>query len=134
MDSFFDWDSSRFALGVPDMDREHQGIVRLMNSLHRLHQAGAGAPVVAKALAEFLRYTAEHFVDEEAYMRAIHYPDLPAHAAEHAQLTTRVNVFREEFLAKGRLGDDFFQFLKTWLKAHICDVDARYAAFTRNAA
>jgi len=39
VDNFFEWDASKFSVGVRDMDSEHQKLVGLMNTLHRLFQA-----------------------------------------------------------------------------------------------
>ncbi len=38
--SYFAWDT-RFDLGVPEMDREHQRLNDLMNKLHNHHVSGA---------------------------------------------------------------------------------------------
>jgi hemerythrin-like metal-binding protein len=134
MDIFFEWDPGKYGLDVPDMDAEHQTLIGLMNSLHRLHQAGAGTPALAKSLGEFLKFTVKHFADEEAYMARIDYPDLRVHAGVHKQLLARVGEFHTEFLRTGKLTDAFFMFLKTWLKAHICGIDAKYGNRSRRVA
>lgn len=134
MSSFFEWDASKFSLGVRDMDGEHQTLIGLMNKLHSLHEAGATAPIVGKALTEFVNYTVKHFADEEAYMERVGYPELRIHAGVHKTLLGRVTEFVQEFQRSGKLTPQFFMFLKTWLKAHICGVDARYAKFAAEAA
>ena len=129
MSSFFEWDAAKLSLGVPDMDAEHQTLVGLMNTLHCLNAAGAAAPVVGKALSEFLSYTVKHFADEEAYMDRVGYPEWRVHGGVHKTLLGRLSEFAQEFQRTGTLTPQFFMFLKTWLKAHICGVDARYAKF-----
>ena len=131
MDSFFEWDAGRYALGVGDMDREHQRLIGLMNSLHRLYQAGAPRADQARALDELVSYTVRHFADEEAYMEKIGYPGMRIHAGVHRNLLAQVTEYSDGFRKTGRLTDAFFMFLKTWLKAHICGVDTRYSAHSR---
>jgi hemerythrin len=45
----------------------------------------------------------------------------------HKHLAERLDTFVADFRATGALSDDFFQFLKMWLKSHICGIDAQYA-------
>jgi hemerythrin len=134
MSNFFEWDSAKLALGVREMDLEHQTLIGMMNKLHALHQSNAATPVVAKALTEFANFTVKHFADEEAYMERIGYPELRIHAGVHKTLLARVTEFNLVFQRTGKLTDEFFMFLKTWLKAHICGVDARYAKHRPQAA
>ncbi len=133
MVSFFEWAAAKLSLGVGDMDAEHQTLIGLMNTLYRLNEAGAEAPVVGKGLGEFLNFAVKHFGDEEAYMERIGYPELRIHADVHRTLVGRMTEFAQEFQRSGRLTPQFFMFLKTWLQAHICGVDARYAKFAATA-
>jgi hemerythrin-like metal-binding protein len=131
VDNFFEWDFSKYGLGVHEMDAEHQKLVGMMNHLHRLFQAGAPRPEQAKALAELVNFTVRHFADEEAFMAKIGYPELRVHTGVHKNLLARVTEYNNEFQKTGKLTDGFFMFLKTWLKAHICGVDAKYGAHSK---
>jgi hemerythrin-like metal-binding protein len=132
VDNFFEWDAGKFSLGVREMDAEHQKLIGLMNHLHRLHEAGATRPELAKALGELVNYTVRHFADEEAFMAKIGYPELRIHAGVHKNLLGRVTEYANEFQKTGTLTDSFFMFLKTWLKAHICGVDAKYGQHSQH--
>jgi hemerythrin len=124
--NFFEWDSGKYGLNVREMDAEHQKLIALMNKLHLLHEKGAATPELGKALGELVAYTVQHFADEEAFMARIGYPELRVHTGVHKSLLARVTEYAEEFKKSGKLTDAFFMFLKTWLKAHICGVDAKY--------
>ena len=126
MSEYFVWDPSRYELGVPAMDHEHQTLITLMNTVHALHDAAAPRAAQAKALEELVNYTRKHFADEEAYMRRIGFPQEKSHAAIHRQLLTRLSDFTTEFARSGTLTNDFFVFLTMWLRAHICGIDAKY--------
>ena len=126
MGDLFTWDPQKFSVQVTEMDREHQKIIQLMNQLHALYKQGAPASEQGKALTALAEYTVKHFADEEAYMTKIQYPGLAVHKGVHKNLLERVGQFVAAFKASGKLGDDLFVFLKMWLSAHICGVDAKY--------
>jgi hemerythrin-like metal-binding protein len=127
MSGYFHWDASTYGIKVPEMDREHEVLIGHMNTVHHLHQSHAGRAAIGPALNELVTYTRRHFADEEAYMSRIGFPGLRIHAGIHRQLLERVDVFAAEFARTGALSEDFFVFLKMWLKAHICGIDSKYA-------
>jgi len=133
MANFFEWDPAAYGLGVESMDREHKTLVGYMNTLHALHAERAPRAALGKALKDLASFTTRHFADEEAYMQSIGFPELKTHAILHKSLLERVGGFVAEFERTGALTDAFFAFLKMWLKAHICGIDAKYARH-RNAA
>lgn len=132
MSDLFKW-SPAFSINVPEMDREHQVLIELMNSLNELWKKGAGRSELGKALADLVSYTRRHFADEEAYMLRIGYPDLTRHRMIHERLLSQLDDFAAEFRHSSKLSDDLFVFLKTWLKAHICGIDTKYAAHEQRA-
>jgi hemerythrin-like metal-binding protein len=129
MSDLFEWDPARFGLDVPAMDREHQVLIARMNHLHELHVAGAKAQDVGAALEELLSLTTKHFADEEAYMARLGYPGARVHVGVHRQLLERLAGFAKDFRHQHHLTEEFFQFLKMWLSAHIRGIDRKYAEF-----
>lgn len=126
MSNYFEWDPAVYGLGVREMDAEHQVLIGYMNRLHELYVAGASKPDLLAAVDTLVKYTVKHFADEEAYMAKVGYPGLPSHAAIHKRLLEQVSSYVESTRATGKLTDDFFAFLKMWLKAHICGIDSKY--------
>ena len=133
MGNFFEWDAGKFGLQIPEMDNEHRQIVNCMNQLHELHDAQAGQAKLATSLGELVRVTAKHFADEERYMQSISFPEASRHSLVHQQLLQRIGEFQQQFAKSGKLTDDFFMFLRMWLKSHICGIDTKYAAHSRSA-
>ena len=133
MSEFFEWDAARYGLDIPQMDDEHQVIVNCMNRLHELHVSQASRALLGKALVDLQRATSRHFADEEAFMQRIGFPEFARHKIIHTSLLERLAQFQQQFDAKGALTEDFFAFLKMWLKAHICGIDVKYAAHSRAA-
>jgi hemerythrin-like metal-binding protein len=127
MSDYFQWDAATYSINVPDMDREHQILIGHMNAVHSLHRAKAGKAAIAAALDELVAYTRKHFADEEAHMARIGHAGLRIHAGIHRQLLERVGAFAADFARTGALTEDFFVFLRMWLKAHICGIDIKYA-------
>lgn len=124
--SFFAWDT-RYDIGVPEMNREHQKLIDLMNQLHKHYEAKAPKETVAKTVLALFDYTKTHFAHEEAYMAKIKYPDLKIHQLVHKDLLDKLTAHKSEFDAKGVLTDSFFSFLKRWLAAHIMGIDKKYS-------
>jgi hemerythrin-like metal-binding protein len=131
MGSFFQWDPAVYGLQVPRMDEEHQGIIASMNRLHELRESGAPRPELQREVDQLVRLTVRHFSDEEAYMESIRYPELAKHKLIHKGLLEKVSGHKDQFEASGKLTDDFFVFLRMWLKSHICGIDTQYAAHGR---
>jgi hemerythrin len=133
MSDYFQWDASKYAIHVPAMDEEHQILIGHMNAVHSLHEAKASRAEIGAALGKLVAYTRKHFSDEEAHMSRIGFPELRVHAGIHKQLLSRIDDFGAEFSRSGVLTEDFFAFLKMWLKAHISGVDAKYAKLEKTA-
>jgi len=133
MSDYFQWDASKYGINVSTMDHEHEILIGHMNAVHALHVAQAPRNTVGAALDKLVAYTRKHFADEEAYMARIGYSDLRRHAGIHKQLLARINEFTAEFARSGALSDEFFVFLRMWLKAHICGIDVKYAHLAQEA-
>jgi hemerythrin len=81
--------SPSLAVGVPEIDAQHQELFRRAERLITALRAGDRGEV--EPLVRYLDdYVVEHFAAEERYMREIGYPGLEAHKAVH-------DAFREDF-------------------------------------
>ncbi|MCA9570235.1 MAG: hemerythrin family protein [Myxococcales bacterium] len=125
--SGFVWEP-RFDLGVPEMNDEHRVLIAKMNRLEVLLGLNAPRNTARAALHDLLTYTKEHFASEERYMERIAYPAVGTHKRVHVSLIERLEGYASAHSAGAELGQDFFDFLHFWLRAHICGVDAKYAA------
>jgi hemerythrin-like metal-binding protein len=124
----FPW-LEKYSVGIPQIDAQHQGLIRLINDLHRAMVAGQGKDVVGKTLEELVRYTKSHFNYEETMLRQRNYSKYGIHLAEHKKLTSQVVELREKYVAgKLALTLEVMQFLKNWLSDHIVGHDHQYAA------
>jgi len=124
----FPW-LEKYSVGIPQIDTQHQGLVRLINDLHAAMGAGQGSQKVGKILDELVHYTEEHFSYEENMLRQRRYTKLTGHQAEHKRLTGQVVELREKYRNNTiTLSVEVMQFLKNWLANHIMGHDQQYAA------
>jgi hemerythrin len=123
----FPW-SDAYSVGIPQIDTQHKGLIRLINELHTAMAAGQGKQVLGKILDELVRYTEIHFTYEENMLRQGGYSKLAAHNSAHQKLTRQVMELRDKYRAsKLTLTLEVMQFLKSWLGDHILIHDQAYA-------
>lgn len=128
--AFFEWNQAKHSVGIPEMDRQHQYLIKLLDDLHQAMYAGEGKAPLGKILDGLFGYTQRHFAAEERLMLQYHYPEYARHRDIHRKMTQRVLEIREDF----RRGDitspvQISNFLKDWLHRHIMETDRRYGEF-----
>lgn len=125
--AFITW-SDTLAVNVEEIDRQHQRLIQIINSLHDAMKVGAPKAALDRIMSDLVSYTRFHFECEENLMRRNNYPDIEKHRQEHDSLTATVKRFEEDLKA-GRvaLSVPLMQFLKTWLKEHISNSDMAYS-------
>jgi hemerythrin-like metal-binding protein len=121
----FEW-SADYAMGIPQVDGEHQQLFVLAERLHRAMLEGNGKAILVDLLARLVDYTCYHFAHEEQLMERIQYPGYRQHQQEHRVLRSRVREMQDR-AASGEMTMtiDVAQFLMEWLKSHIITIDRR---------
>lgn len=124
----FDWDQ-KLDVGVSEMNREHQYLIGIMNRLAERIHSGAKRDEVLQLLEQLANYTVQHFSDEERYMEEINFAGVTTHKIIHRRLLESLNQSLGDFRSSGEdtLPDSFFNFLRTWLVAHIQGIDKKYS-------
>jgi hemerythrin-like metal-binding protein len=123
---WYEW-STGLDIHVSEMNDEHKVLIDLMNRLHEEAQAGQSKDVLQHTFHELVKFTRQHFQDEERYMYSINYPGLPTHRLIHAKLLSQLSGHYEDFCkGDGVVGPAVFEFLKMWLNAHIRSIDIQY--------
>jgi hemerythrin-like metal-binding protein len=123
----FPW-RKEYSVGIPQIDTQHQGLIKLINGLHGSMLAGKGNQAMAGVLDELVRYAESHFSDEAGMLRQRGYSGLAAHIEEHQRLTTQVSDLRRDFsTGEITMSLGVMRFLKEWLANHILDRDMDYA-------
>jgi hemerythrin len=131
--TFMPW-SSELALGIDEIDRQHQELVRLTNALHdALSQPQVQRDAVGEVLEGLVEYTHNHFIVEEVLFQRYDYDESPAHQAEHNGFTAKAMDLLMRFEDGEEVSLEAMEFLKDWLIHHICKVDRAYLPFMRQA-
>ncbi len=123
---FVTWEQD-LSVGVNQMDRDHQELIRLMNELFDINEKTPSTPNITQAMDKLISFTKKHFADEEAHMFAINYPGYDSHKLIHEDLLGKLARHYDDYRkVGGKLPNTIFSFLKLWLTAHIKGVDKKY--------
>ncbi len=122
--------SDALSVSDPDIDQQHQKLVRMINDLHDAMRKGQTESVMTNLFNRLLGYTAEHFSYEEQRMAACNYPNLSAHKARHADLVQQATALQEKFASGNQhLNMKVMRFLKDWITNHIQKSDKDYMPY-----
>jgi hemerythrin-like metal-binding protein len=129
MRPMFQW-STDYAVGVRQIDLEHEQLFNLAERLHRAMLEGNGKANLVELLAHLVEYTWYHFEHEEQLMDRIHYPGSRQHKQEHEELRRKVRE-KSDRAASGDLTMTIgvAQFLMEWVKSHIKASDRRIGIY-----
>ncbi|MCP5159780.1 MAG: bacteriohemerythrin [Gammaproteobacteria bacterium] len=115
----------------PEIDRQHQRLVGIINSFHEAMVARKSQSVIGDLLGKLVAHALEHFRYEEERMRTGHYPQLAEHQEEHTAMLQEVKDMQGQF-QKGTLSQlEFMKLLKNWMTRHIQKSDKRYIPYLR---
>jgi len=118
------------SVGVAEIDRQHQQLIKMINELNDAMRQGKGKEVLGKIITGLANYTVTHFGTEEKYFAQYGYPEADSHKKAHADFTKKVTEFKSNF-DQGRIGlsIEILDFLSDWLQKHIKVVDKKYGPF-----
>jgi len=113
-----------YAVGVPQIDVEHQRLFALAEGMHQAMLAGQGKAALSALLADLVAYTCYHFTHEEQLMQRTGYPNYQDHRMQHERLRAWVQAMQDR-AASGEITMtiEVMQSLIQWLKRHIAVSD-----------
>jgi len=122
--------SDSMSVGVSRIDKEHQGLIGLINLLHSEMLAGKSKEALVVVLDKLVAYTKVHFAAEEALFRTLNYPAMVTHVKEHTALTQKAVQLQSDLKAgKTMISAPVLDFLRDWLTNHILKQDMGYKLF-----
>lgn len=125
--------SDALAVGITEIDTQHQKLVQLINGLHDHMLKGDAHEIMQKVLDRVIQYTVMHFQTEEALMAKHGYPHTPTHKREHADLTKHAVELQQKLNSgNGRITMETMTFLRDWLQNHILKTDKLFGAFLQS--
>lgn len=120
------------AVGVGEIDRQHQELFRQIDLLVGALQQGRGTDRVTQVLRFLEAYIVEHFSAEERWMEATVYPSRKAHRAQHVVFMSDFATLRRALEASGPspgLAIDVQLRCGVWLREHIGRTDRELGAW-----
>lgn len=113
--------------GMPQIDKQHQEIFQW---LAELQSATADQRTLfgVYVITRLKHYMREHFAAEEALMKAVGYPGLNQHIAEHAKFRAKLEELQLKSIAED-ISADTVNFLTGWLTHHIAETDMAYVPY-----
>ena len=119
-------------VGIPEIDRQHRGLIALVNELDRAMRERRGQEETGHVALKLVDYVRTHFALEEELFRKHGYPEAYEHTRRHVEFTRRAHEFRIEAEAgKLLLSVEITRFLRDWISHHIKVEDQAYAPFLR---
>ena len=121
-----------FAIGVVEIDGQHQELFARFDRLLTAIQKGSGPAELRTTFAFLDDYTRRHFRAEEELQRRSRYPHLPMHRDEHRGFEARLSDLKERLEREGATEDLAHltsHVLVQWLIEHICRLDRDLAGY-----
>ncbi|MEJ1297986.1 MAG: bacteriohemerythrin [Candidatus Sedimenticola sp. (ex Thyasira tokunagai)] len=119
-----------FSVGVEELDRQHQKIIEVINSLIDKPRILLRFKNVSSALMELTNYVSEHFLLEERLLQENGYPDLLEHSKKHTAYSKQISHLCKKSLdGKSEVPHELLDFLTDWWINHILHEDMQYKAF-----
>lgn len=118
--------SSMLSVGVPEIDRQHQILIGLINQLSDATDDSGVLVDIPAILDELVRYTEYHFSFEEKLMQDANYREYAEHQREHHTFIEKVkNLVGRLEHGEAVAAPDVLRFLRDWLVAHILHIDRK---------
>jgi hemerythrin-like metal-binding protein len=121
--------SEMFSVGIPHIDKQHQGLFEITNRFHEAIDQRRGQETVFDILNSLVRYAQDHFRDEEEMMRGSDFPDeeVEAHIRVHEQLVQDIFDLLQSLRESGEKSvHELETFTNNWMIKHILVEDKKY--------
>lgn len=126
--------NDRYALGIEQIDYQHQELFRAINRINKILQEGdlsRNQRTCAEAIRFLKNYTWAHFQAEEDYQQSINYENYEQHKRVHDNFRATILEYEENFMEGPFTYESVLEFVNTlqfWLVNHILFQDQRIAA------
>lgn len=128
--AFVEWNEA-LSLGDETIDRQHKGLVALINQMHEHLDAPDKEEQVMRCITSMYLYAKEHFWDEEALMDRVGYPDKARHAALHREFVQKTHGLTDCCLLSEAPYAELLNFLVAWFSEHVSTEDAKLVAYAK---
>lgn len=123
--------TKKYETGLPKIDQQHKDLFQAINDLGEAFRYGDVQAQVEKSMTFLLGFTAAHLQEEEAWLRAIDYPELAKHQQEHASLMTQLMVLKRKADAGEHMTREVATYLLQWFAHHVEVDDMAYMKYAQ---
>jgi hemerythrin len=123
--------ASKFHLGIPEIDVQHEEIERLVDSLQDVMARKSQRYMIVPALKRLNQLLVTHFAAEEALMGMVGYRELPQHKKMHSGM---LQLF-DDYFRKPPAGDDCGEAgrsISDKVLGHVMEHDLQMTAMVRD--
>ena len=125
--------TDEYRTGIDLIDREHEELFRIVAKANKVVRSGSDECKVSdikEILDELIKYTVQHFADEEEYMESIHYEGLESQRRAHVTFIDKIAEFSELELEQDpqEYLEGLIMYLLGWLVNHILNADKKIPA------
>jgi hemerythrin len=125
----FQW-REEYNTNIKEMDAHHRELFQTANKLYEEIHSGRNQSVLEDTLNFMIRYTEEHFSQEEKLMEDYDFPEHEVHIKHHARLIQEVQELKSKYAAgEMRMDMSIVNFLKDWIINHILTEDRKYGPY-----
>ncbi len=115
---------------IPEVDKQHQKLVELINTLYDSMKAGQSTEKCYVILEELVNYTDYHFKTEERLFEKVNYPEKDRHRKLHDELRVQAVDHLKHYKEKPLVNSiEVMHFLTEWLNQHILSEDLKLGKF-----
>jgi diguanylate cyclase (GGDEF)-like protein/hemerythrin-like metal-binding protein len=114
------------------IDDEHKGMLSTANDLMYMSMTNEDADNIEKQIQLLIKRITDHFVDEEAMLIEIGYPNHEAHCRIHGALKAKALLFSESFRAGNMKSSNFFSFMvDDIILGHMLQEDVKFFEYIK---
>jgi hemerythrin len=125
----FQW-REEYNTHIKEMDEHHRALFQTANKLYEEIHSGRNQSVMEDTLNFLIRYTEEHFTQEEKLMEDYDFPEYEVHIKHHVRLIQEVQELKSKYAAgEIRMDMSVVNFLKDWIINHILTEDRKYGPY-----
>ncbi len=126
--------SNLLSVGVPEIDEQHQNLIKALNTLSDAMRSGKGKDEVGKLLEFACQYAQTHFRCEEEYFEKYNCPAAAENKEAHKNFITTFTGLINEFQEKGANFTFVLKIhreLSDWLVEHILGIDMKLRPYLK---
>lgn len=122
-----DW-KEEYSLGIEEIDRQHQQMLRIMADIEAKVAAGGEWNELHLGIVELRSFAQTHFYFEEALMRSFGFGETREHEEQHKFFFTKLHQIERQSLTSAA-EQELLAFLRQWQIQHMAAEDRRYADY-----